>query len=196
MRAKGGFTEGPSHADGGIPMTVKSTGQKIEVEGGEAIINKKSMADDRKFKVEGTPREIASAINEIDGNGVSFDKGAKITMFRRGGVMYEPQVCDRYAKSCGQYDFYVFDGGENKKIGQLTTKPNYNNSNLLKIDNFKLDKDFSNIHTYKYYTQAVIDSEKKDGAVMNIECLDDDCITSMLEISELNDSCEKLIIRK
>lgn len=196
MRAKGGFTKGPSHADGGIPMTVKSTGQKIEVEGGEAIINKKSMADDRKFKVEGTPREIASAINEIDGNGISFDKGAKITMFRRGGVMYEPQVCDRYAKSCGQYDFYVFDGGENKKIGQLTTKPNYKNSNLLNIDNFKLDKDFSNTHTYKYYTQAVIDSEKKDGAVMNIECLDDDCITSMLEISELNDSCEKLIIRK
>ena len=40
MNAKGGFTKGPSHADGGIPMTVKSTGQKIEVEGGEAIINK------------------------------------------------------------------------------------------------------------------------------------------------------------
>ncbi len=196
MRAKGGFTEGPSHADGGIPMTVKSTGQKIEVEGGEAIINKKSMADNRKFKVEGTPREIASAINEIDGNGVSFDKGAKITMFQKGGMMYEPQVCDRYAKSCGQYDFYVNDGGENKKIGQLNTKPNYKNSNLLNINKFELDKDFSNTHTYKYYTQAVIDSSKKDGAIINIECLDDECMASMLEISELNDSCEKLIIRK
>ena len=31
---------------------------------------------------------------------------------------------------------------------------------------------------------------------MNIECLDDECISSMLEIGELNDSCEKLIIRK
>ena len=31
MEAKGGFTNGPSHDDGGIPMTVKSTGQKIEV---------------------------------------------------------------------------------------------------------------------------------------------------------------------
>ena len=106
MNAKGGFTKGPSHADGGIPMTVKSTGQKIEVEGGEAIINKKSMSDNRKYKVEGTPREIASAINEIDGNGVSFDKGAKITTFRKGGMMYEPMVCDRYAKNSNQYDRY------------------------------------------------------------------------------------------
>jgi|GEM_PF-6921433 len=196
MEAKGGFTIGPSHDDGGIPMTVKSTGQKIEVEGGEAIINKKSMSDDRQFRVEGTPKEIASAINEIDGNGVSFNKGAKITMFRKGGMMYEPQICDRYAKSCGQYDFYVYDGGENKKIGEIKTKPNYKNSNLLNIDKFKLDKDFSNIHTYKYYTQAVINASKKQGAVMNIECLDDDCISTMVDIGELNDSCEKLIIRK
>ena len=85
MVAKGGFTEGPSHAEGGIPMTVKSTGQKIEVEGGEGIINKRSMADDRVFQVKGTPKQIASAINEIDGNGVSFDKGAEITMFESGG---------------------------------------------------------------------------------------------------------------
>jgi len=196
MSAKGGFTKGPSHDDGGIPMTVKSTGQKIEVEGGEAIINKKSMSDNRNFKVEGTPRQIASAINEIDGNGISFDKGAQITMFRKGGMMYEPQVCDRYAKSCGQYDFYVNDGGENKKIGEIKTKPNYKNSDLLNINKFKLDKDFSNSHTYKYYTQAVIDASKKKGAVMNIECLDDDCISSMLEISELDNSCEKIIIRK
>ena len=66
MVAKGGFTVGPSHDDGGIPMTVKSTGQKIEVEGGEGIINKHSMSDNRKYTVTGTPKQIASAINEID----------------------------------------------------------------------------------------------------------------------------------
>ena len=85
---------------------------------------------------------------------------------------------------------------EGRKIGEIKTKPNYKNSNLLNIDKFKLDNDFSNTHTYKYYTQAVINASKKQGAVMNIECLDDECISSMLEIGELNDSCEKLIIRK
>jgi hypothetical protein len=195
MNAKGGFTKGPSHADGGIPMTVKSTGQKIEVEGGEAIINKKSMADNRTYRVEGTPREIASAINEIDGNGVSFDKGANITLFKKGGVMYEPTVCDRYRKNSNQYDFYVSDGSNNRKIGQMKLKPNYSNPDLLNIEKINIDNEFSNSHTYKYYTQAVIDASNKKGAVMNIECLDDDCMGQMLEISELNDSCDKLTIR-
>ena len=195
MKAKGGFTNGPSHDEGGIPMTVKSTGQKIEVEGGEAIINKKSMADNRKFKVEGTPKEIASAINEIDGNGVSFNKGAKITMFRKGGMMYEPTICDRYYKNSNQYDFYVSDGENNRKIGQMNLKPNYKNPELLNIDKIKIDDEFSNSHSYKYYTQAVIDASNKKGAIMNIECLDDECMGNMLDISELNDNCDKLTIR-
>ena len=98
MSAKGGFTIGPSHAEGGIPMTVKSTGQKIEVERGEGIINKHSMSDDRVYEVKGTPKQIASAINEIDGNGVSFDEGAEITMLEKGGMLYEPYVSNKYAK--------------------------------------------------------------------------------------------------
>ena len=195
MNAKGGFTKGPSHADGGIPMTVKSTGQKIEVEGGEAIINKKSMSDNRKFKVEGTPREIASAINEIDGNGISFNKGAKITKFRKGGMMYEPMVCNRYAKNSNQYDFYVSDGNSNTKIGQMKLKPNNSNSDMLNIENISIDNEFSNLHTYRYYTQAVIDANNKMGAVMSIECLDDDCMGNMLDIGEINDNCDKLTIR-
>ena len=43
--ATGGITEGKSHKEGGIPLKVKSTGQNIEVEGGEIIINKKSVSD-------------------------------------------------------------------------------------------------------------------------------------------------------
>ena len=42
-KAKGGITKGKSHAEGGIPMVVKSTGQKVELEGGEGVINKKNM---------------------------------------------------------------------------------------------------------------------------------------------------------
>ena len=74
--AKGGLTKGKSHAKGGIKMKVKSTGQKIEVEGGEGIINKYVMADDEKYTFEGkekTACEIASELNQKTGNGVSFD---------------------------------------------------------------------------------------------------------------------------
>ena len=41
---KGGLFVGKSHEDGGIPAIVTDTGQPIEVEGGEAIINKKATA--------------------------------------------------------------------------------------------------------------------------------------------------------
>jgi len=194
MEAKGGFTVGPSHADGGIPMTVKSTGQKIEVEGGEAIINKKSMADNRKYKVEGTPRQIASAINEIDGNGVSFDKGAKITKFRKGGMMYEPKVCDRYA-SCGEYGLYVDNGTDVTKIGNVKTQKDYSNPNMLNVRDMKIDKDFSNAHTYEYFTKALIDKSGKRGIIMNVECLNDDCGVEMLELGKLDDNYDNLIIR-
>ena len=74
--AKGGLTKGKSHAKGGIKMKVKSTGQNIEVEGGEGIINKYVMSDDEKYTFEGkekTACEIASELNQKTGNGVKFD---------------------------------------------------------------------------------------------------------------------------
>ena len=46
MSAKGGITEGKSHKEGGIPMVVKSTGQQVELEGGEGVINKRNMASE------------------------------------------------------------------------------------------------------------------------------------------------------
>ena len=72
----GGLTKGKSHAKGGIKMKVKSTGQNIEVEGGEGIINKYVMSDGKKYSYEGkdmTACEIASDLNQKTGNGVSFN---------------------------------------------------------------------------------------------------------------------------
>ena len=57
--AKGGILKGPSHAQGGIYLS-----NGANVEGGEAIINKRSMANPQL-------RGIASRINEM-GGGVSF----------------------------------------------------------------------------------------------------------------------------
>lgn len=61
----GGLFNGPSHKQGGIPVTTKGSGNMFEVEGGEAIINKKSTA---MFK------PLLSSINEL-GGGVKFAKG-------------------------------------------------------------------------------------------------------------------------
>jgi len=77
---KGGFFDGRSHADGGIKAVNKDTGQMLEVEGNEVIINKRSVADNTKREFEGkmmTNREILSTINEM-GGGVSFKEGGEI----------------------------------------------------------------------------------------------------------------------
>jgi hypothetical protein len=57
---KGGLFVGKSHDKGGIPAIVVDTGQPIEVEGGEAIINKEAT---KKYWKE------LSKINQSAGNG-------------------------------------------------------------------------------------------------------------------------------
>jgi hypothetical protein len=77
----GGFFVGQSHADGGIKAVNKDTGQIIEVEGNEVIINKRSVADTTKREFEGemlTNREILSRINEA-GGGVKFEDGGPLS---------------------------------------------------------------------------------------------------------------------
>jgi hypothetical protein len=42
------------------------------------IINRRSMADEKEYEVTGTTKQIASAINSINGNGVVIERGAEI----------------------------------------------------------------------------------------------------------------------
>lgn len=93
MSAKGGITKGKSHKEGGIPMVVKSTGQKVELEGGEGVINKKNMADTELHSFDGkemTKCEVASEINSDKGNGVTIDcdniVGQKYEYKKGGGI--------------------------------------------------------------------------------------------------------------
>lgn len=74
LYAKGGLAYGNSHDKGGIPLKVSSTGQNIEIEGGEGVVNKRSMQMTKKLEFEGkelTPCEVVSKINEM-GGGVKF----------------------------------------------------------------------------------------------------------------------------
>jgi hypothetical protein len=71
---RGGITYGKSHAKGGIPVKNQSTGDMLEVEGGEGIVNKRSMASDKKVKLNGkemTICEAVSQLNQLEG-GVQF----------------------------------------------------------------------------------------------------------------------------
>ena len=64
--SNGGLFEGPGHDKGGIPVVVKSTGEPIEVEGGEIIINREAS----KLHC-----EELSKINQSAGNGVAIPCG-------------------------------------------------------------------------------------------------------------------------
>tara|TARA_Y100001937_G_scaffold65522_1_gene89648 strand:+ start:5157 stop:6467 length:1311 start_codon:yes stop_codon:yes gene_type:complete len=62
----GGMVKGPSHKNGGVKFNVG--GEVVELEGGEAVINKKST---KMF------RDILSQINQA-GGGVKFEKGGML----------------------------------------------------------------------------------------------------------------------
>ena len=96
----GGLLVGNRHSEGGIKAVNKSTDQPLEMEGGEVVITRKAVSDEKKREFEGqmlTNREILSRINE-SGGGVSFDKGGKV----------DDDDKDDDDCGCNHYD----DGGE------------------------------------------------------------------------------------
>lgn len=79
--SKGGILEGPSHENGGIKTKIKSTGETVEVQGGEDILTAKVNQIKDWYVCEGTPGGIASAINVI-GEGVAFDENGSCRITR------------------------------------------------------------------------------------------------------------------
>ena len=88
-----GYLVGKTHAEGGIKAINKSTGQPLEMQGGEVVITAPAVSDNTKRKFEGkmmTNREILSTINE-NGGGVAFAKdGMEIPKsIKRTGASYK-----------------------------------------------------------------------------------------------------------
>jgi hypothetical protein len=120
---RGGHLVGRSHAQGGIKAVNKDSGQPLEVEGREVIINKKSVEDPTPHNFNGrkmTNRQILSAINSQNGNGVAFADGGdipdKINVTRRrhrynGKVRSEASI----AHSCGCKHSMARGGRTDKK---------------------------------------------------------------------------------
>ena len=72
-KAKGGKVRGRSHDQGGEHFTVRSTGQRVELEGGEGVVNKRSMRSRDVLSLTGTPSEIISSVNAYKGYGIPFE---------------------------------------------------------------------------------------------------------------------------
>ena len=69
-----GYLVGKTHAEGGIKAINKSTGQPLEMQGGEVVITAPAVSDQTKHDFDGemlTNRQILSKINE-KGGGVAF----------------------------------------------------------------------------------------------------------------------------
>lgn len=77
----GGVLVGKRHSEGGIKAINKSTGQPLEMEGGEIVITRKAVSDNKKREFQGemlTNREILSRINESGGGVKIFSEGGDI----------------------------------------------------------------------------------------------------------------------
>ena len=98
MALLNGITKGKSHKEGGIPMKVRSTGQEIEMEGGELVTNKTNSADPTKFEFEGkqlTTCEITSILNSRNNNGVKIDCDSivgKKYEYKEGGKIHDTRT--------------------------------------------------------------------------------------------------------
>ena len=93
---KGGYFYGDSHQDpsNGISAIVDND-RPILVEGNEVIINKKTVQSEKVLTIKGTPKEILSTLNQMDGNGVAIgDEEAEIlAKYRTGGrIPREKQI--------------------------------------------------------------------------------------------------------
>jgi hypothetical protein len=76
----GGYLVGRRHSNGGIKAINKSTGQPLEMEGGEVVITRDAVSDETKRSFNGkmmTNREILSHINQ-SGGGVAFEEGGEV----------------------------------------------------------------------------------------------------------------------
>ncbi len=85
-----GYLVGKTHAEGGIKAVNKSTGQPLEMQGGEVVITAPAVADQTKREFNGemlTNREILSKIN-VSGGGVSLEDGGDISKVKHTGASY------------------------------------------------------------------------------------------------------------
>lgn len=126
----GGYLVGRPHSKGGIDAIVKSTGQNINMEGGEVVITKTAVDDPELREFEGrmmTNRQILSYINE-SGGGVAFAEfGMEVPdeifwhgqMYNFGGETLTDDEIVKRISGCGCVHKFG-DGGAINTVEDLT----------------------------------------------------------------------------
>jgi predicted ABC-type ATPase len=182
----GGVLVGKRHSEGGIKAVNKSTGQPLEMEGGEVVITRNAVSDNTKREFNGemlTNREILSKINE-SGGGVSFASGGTLPKrirtsgkeYKYGGKMMKDHDI---VSSCG-CKHSMAKGGETKKYPKnFKTKnnkginPKYNYALLLinKNKDVHLMGSFSKLETAEsqknFWEKNYSDKEEVDRFVID-----------------------------
>lgn len=120
----GGMLVGKRHSEGGIKAVNKSTGQPLEMEGGETVITRDAVSDNTKREFEGemlTNRQILSKIN-VSGGGVSFAEG--------GDVPHKCACSGKKYKYGGDLlpDYHIVDmlGGQHEYFDNLLPSEAFN----------------------------------------------------------------------
>jgi hypothetical protein len=120
----GGMLVGKRHSEGGIKAVNKSTGQPLEMEGGETVITRNAVSDNTKREFEGemlTNRQILSKIN-VSGGGVSFAEG--------GDVPHKCACSGKQYKYGGDLlpDYHIVDmlGGQHEYFDSLLPSEAFN----------------------------------------------------------------------
>jgi hypothetical protein len=136
---KGGELKGKAHYDsdgkplGGIKAVVTDQGgAPVELESSEVIVNKKTVQSDKVLTVKGTPKQILSTLNQMDGNGVAIgDSEAEIlAKYKDGGKIGsndneikvlgfsdENTICDRCGRTELKGTYSVLINGELYHLG-------------------------------------------------------------------------------
>ena len=139
----GGVLVGKRHSEGGIKAINKSTGQPLEMEGGEVVITRGAVSNTKKYDFDGkemTTREILSKLN-VDGGGVSFAEGGDVPdkmncgckEFKLGGQTITPQ--DFVAMSEKEYQQTRLQEGIKKERHDHYDTLSKLNSGAITIDN-------------------------------------------------------------
>jgi hypothetical protein len=172
----GGVVVGKRHSEydengSGEKFLVESTGQVVELEGGEGVLCQESMSSDKKFSFDGksmTGREIASYLNHKYG-GVEFAKGGEVDK------KIEKIIADKHVCGC-KHQYY--HGGEvpiavvrNLKGGEavVTVK------SMESKDQYNFNgKPMTPRQIFSQINMASGGKKFEDGGVINLQSIKDD----------------------
>lgn len=165
---EGGYLEGNSHANGGIK--IKTPEGQIEAEGGETIINKRSMESQDILICEGTPKEIASKVNEY-GGGVEFAEGGncKTVSMAEDGTQVESNMLKE--------ETTTFDNGGAVQQ-EISTKPETKQAKETKETTYTITSLYDSELSWQSSYKDIEDYIKEEGG--QFDCQKDDTMAVCL----------------